>query len=345
MKSRFLDLDIRVGGLGDIWMRLVSFYAVAKLRPDIRIRLLLPDKLRRVARHGFGDGLEILDELPVSGRIVYAVRGLRDLIPTAISGLRYASPYGRVVIHDRKIRSFKDQLNATAYTVSDWLGLVYSPPWGSFQYYQGYSEVVTLPVFRPIEIDHFVEALRAIGPILRERLQAAPCSEGFEVPSYIGDRAVIFPTGTGYQFIPLEWARLHLPDAVYAFFHRDPEMEKWREAGLSVVPFKTEPGDMIALALRAKVAASTDSFASHVLQSVTDKSVVMLTELPHHRIVSPIFAGQVVPSLAACHPCLHRERSSFPTCSSGHAACLNWNSPDYAWRIKQALDIASATRH
>ena len=339
MKRNELNLDIRVGGLGDNWMRLVGFYAVATLRPATRIRLLLPDKLRRVARHAFGDRLDIVDDVPARGSIVYAVRGLRDLLPAAIRGARYASPYGRTVINDRKIRSLKDRLNVAAYALADWAGLVYSPPWDSLQYYQGYAEIVTLPAFRGLDIDTFVDALRSAYPVLRDRLKTAPCSEGFSVPADISDAAVIFPTGTSYQFIPLDWARFHLPDAVYAFFYRDPEMERWQRAGLRVVSFKTEPGDMIALALRAKVAASTDSFASHVLQSISDKAVIMLTEVPQHRIISPIFSGPVIPSLASCHPCLKCERTSFPTCSAGHVSCINWQMPEYSRLIKQALSV------
>lgn len=342
MSTHSLTLDFRVGGLGDNWMRLAGFYVTAALRPSFRFRLVLPGKLVRVATHAFGDRLEILGEAPAEGSVVYAVRGLRDLLPEAVRGQRYASPYGRVVIHDWNRWTVKDRLNSLAYTASDLAGLVYSPPWPSLDHYQGYSEVVTVPELRDLAVGEFEAQLKADAPGIRQRLQDAPLSTEFSLPEGLEDKAVVFPSGTGYQFIPMTWAKKHLPEAVYAFFHRDPELALWRDAGLQVVPFYTEPGDMLALARAARVAASTDSFPSHFLQYCAPRFAVMLTELPRHRVISPAFTGKVIGSVAPCYPCPHLERKGFPRCKAGHAACLNWDSLDYTREIQSTLRIGAS---
>lgn len=336
--NRSITLDLRVGGLGDNWMRLVGFYVAAALHPDCVIQLILPEKLRRVAQHTFGDRLEILSELGTEKVIVYAVLGIRDLLPDAVRGRHFASPYGRVVINDWNRWTLKDRLNSVALSFCDKIGWVYSPPWESLAHYQGYSEVVTLPVFRKLTIEQFEEQLLKDSSVIKEKLQTAPVSAEFILPEGLASRVVVFPSGTGYQFIPMKWALRHLPDAVYAFFHRDPELELWRAAGLMVVPFYTEPGDMLMLARSASAAASTDSFPSHFLQYGAPRFVAMLTELPRHRIISPAFSGAVIESVAPCHPCPHLERRGFPICKAGHSACLNWESEIYTRRIKDALN-------
>jgi hypothetical protein len=331
-----ITLDLRIGGLGDNWMRLVGFYVAAALRPEYRLRLVLPAKLVRVGRHAFSDRLDIVEgDQPET--ITYAVRGLRDLLKPALFGARFASPYGRVVINDWNRWTVKDRLNSFALTLVDKVGLIHSPPWASLDHYQGYSEVVTIPAFRSLPVGEFERQLALDYAGIRERLLTAPRSAEFALPDDLTDRAVIFPAGTGYQFVPLEWAKRQMPEAVYAFFHRDPDLVRWREAGLQTIPFYTEPGDMIALASAARVSASTDSFPSHFLQYCAPRFVVMLTELPRHRVVSPAFSGPVVPSLAPCYPCPHLERVGFPKCKAGREACHNWDSSVYANYIHEAL--------
>jgi hypothetical protein len=336
MMNRTISLDLRVGGLGDNWMRLVGFYVAAALRPNFHFRLVVPTKLVAVARHTFSDRLELSDQEHADA-LVYTVLGLRDLIVSVSSGKRFASPYGRVVIHDSGRWNLRDRLNAVAFHICDKANIVYSPPWFSLNYYQGYAEVVTIPAMRDISPEEFSARLISDYYEIRSRLQHAPRSAKFNLPGGLEQKILVFPTGTSRQFVPLEWAQAHLPDAVYAFFHKDPDVESWRSAGMEVVEFYNEPGDMLSLATAAKATASTDSFPSHFLQYCAPRLVVMLTELPRHRVVSPAFGGQVVSSLAPCHPCLHLERNRFPHCKAGHAACLNWQSPQYARMIETAL--------
>ena len=341
MSVRSIALDLRVGGLGDTWMRLVGFYVAAGLRPNFRLRLVLPANLVQVARHAFSDRLDIYDK-EQTGAVVYTVLGLRDLILPVLLGKRFASPYGRVVIHDFNRYNIKDRLNMFALTICDRANVVSSPPWFSLNHYQGYSEVITIPALRDIAPDEFNARLIGDYDKIWRRLQDAPRSPEFRLPCGLERRSVVFPSGTGRQFVPLMWARTHLPDAVYAFFYKDPDMERWQKAGLEVAAFYKEPGDMLALAMVAKATASTDSFPSHFLQYCAPRFVVMLTELPRHRVVSPAFRGQVIPSLAPCHPCPHWERKRFPRCKAGYPACLNWESPQYVGMIETALVTADS---
>jgi len=267
---------------------------------------------------------------------------LRDLISPVLRGRRFASPYGRVVIHDSKRRNLKDRLNMIALAAGDKARVVFSPPWFSLNHYQGYAEVVVIPALRDISPAEFNAGLARDYMEIRGRLWDAPRSPEFKPPSGLEQKILIFPTGTSRQFVPLEWARANLPEAVFAFFHKDPDLELWRKAGMEVVAFYSEPGDMLSLSAVARATASTDSFPSHFLQYCAPRLVVMLTELERHRVVSPAFDGQVVPSLAPCHPCLHMERKRFPLCQAGHPACLNWQSPQYASLLKRALAAAAA---
>jgi hypothetical protein len=343
MKVRTLALDLRVGGLGDNWMRLVGFYVAAGLRPHLRFNLAVPANLVRVARHVFADRLEISGNAEADA-VVYTVLGLRDLIFPVAKGRRFASPYGRVVIHDSNRRKLKDWLNKLGLAVGDKTRLIFSPPWHSLDHYQGYAEVVVIPALRDISPAEFDAGLARDYSAIRGRLWDAPRSPEFKPPCGLEHRILIFPTGTSRQFVPLEWARAQLPEAVFAFFHKDPDLAMWRKAGMEVAVFFGEPGDMLSLSVAAKATASTDSFPSHFLQYCAPRLVVMLTELERHRVVSPAFGGQVVPSLAPCHPCLHMERKHFPLCQAGHPACLNWQSPAYARLLKDALAAAAQAK-
>jgi hypothetical protein len=51
--------DLRAGGLGDVWMRLVGFYAMAALRAETIFNLAVPQALETIALRAFGDRLRI----------------------------------------------------------------------------------------------------------------------------------------------------------------------------------------------------------------------------------------------------------------------------------------------
>jgi len=332
-----LTIDIRNGGLGDCWMRLVGFYVASLIKPNVNLKVVVPKPILLASRQAFSSRLNITDNVNSNINITYSSLGLRHLLPKSIKGSRFASPYGRLVIIDWNVWSIKDKLNWSAIVLANNLGLVYTPPLNSLQHYQGYCEIVTLPPFRDIDYFCFETKLLSTAPTIMEALQLAPTSPEYISPASIEKRTVIFPTGTGYQFIPLWWALEYLPDALFAFFHKDPDLVRWSEAGLETVAFYEQPGDLLDLANKSQLAISTDSFPSHFLQYSAQNLVVLLTECPRSRIISPCFRGQVVESMAPCHPCPHLERRGFITCKSGFSECINWKSEAYARNILEIV--------
>ena len=316
-------------------MRLVAFYAVAALKPELRIRATLPKALHSIALSGFGDRLEVATEADASA-ITYSVRGLRDLLPSALRGRRFAAPYGRVVIKDWNRWRFRDRLNSLSYALVDLCRLVYSPPWESLQWYQGYSEIVLIPSLRNISPEEFNRQVAADAPHISHRIAGLARESAAPGSSMVAGRVVVFPTGSGRQFIPLEWARENLPNAVFALHERDPDLQLWHGADLGVIVYST-PEQIAALGLMARVALTTDSFPSHVLQYSGAEVVVLITGTARFRVVAPGFRGQVVDAVAPCHPCPHLERRGFPKCKEGHEVCLNWESRTYTSKIMELL--------
>jgi hypothetical protein len=331
-----LSVDLRAGGLGDVWMRLAGFHAAAALRPGIRVRAAVPEVLYDIACAGFGGRVEVVTAAE-AGAVTYSVRGLRDLLPSALRGRRWAAPYGRVVIRDWNRWRLRDRLNSMAYAAADLCGLVYSPPWESLAWYQGYSEVVLLPALRNITPEEFNRQVAADLPDIARRVAHVAAECAVPGPEPIDGRVVVFPTGSARQFIPVEWAKANLPDAVIALHESEPDPGKWRDADLAVVIYST-PAQIAALGRRARIALTTDSFPSHVLQYAGAEVVVLITEAARHRVVSPGFAGHVVDAVAPCHPCPHLERRAAPRCKEGHEVCLNWESPVYTARVRGMLE-------
>jgi hypothetical protein len=318
--------------LGDIWMRLVGFYAAAGLRANCKIAVTVPETLVLLAEEGFGSRLQITST-QVPGGVAFSVRGLRHLLPAAFGGQRFAAPYGRVVIKDWGRWNLRDRVNSGLYALSNFAGLVYSPPWESLAWYQGYSEVVTIPMLRDISAADF----NAMVIADRAEISARVC---FAAKRRVGNRfnadIVVFPTGSGRQFVPIQWAQSHLSAAVFALHGKDPDLQAWKASGLMTTTYDT-PEDIASLALTAGVAVSTDSFPSHVLQYTSDRVVVLITGTAKSRVVAPGFQGAVVDAAVPCHPCPHLERRGFPKCKAGHEVCLNWDSPIYTARILEAV--------
>src|SRR5687768_9762541 len=98
VNNKILSVDSTQGGNGDIWMRLVSFYSVSALYPELTIRLLIPEFLRSLANHAFGDRLIILDGTERIN-LKYSSLGLRNLAIGFIKGERFILPYQRSIIN------------------------------------------------------------------------------------------------------------------------------------------------------------------------------------------------------------------------------------------------------
>ena len=339
-KIEKLAVDLRVGGLGDVWMRLVGFYAMADLRKNFSFSLLIPSPLESLGLHAFGDRLKILKDAD-SVDVTYSVRGLRHLLPMALSGQKFAAPYGRAVIKMWNRWTLRDRLNAFFYGIADWSGLVFSPPWNSLSDYQGFSETILLPRLRNVSANEFRAQVVADHDFTSRRVAVFAEQYAGKVLGKITDSVLVFPTGTGRQFIPLAWARKNLPDAVFAFHKGDPELCDWESSGLQTALYAS-PGEIAAMGVAARVAVTTDSFPSHILQYSGARVVVLITGTEKSRVVSPGFKGHVVDAVAPCHPCPHLERRGFPKCKAGVQICLNWNSAEYTEKILQLIGSVGA---
>lgn len=335
--SKSLSVDSSIGGNGDIWMRLVSFYSVAALYPQLKIRMLIPEFIRPLANHTFGDRLTILD-----GRekvnLKYSSLGLRDLYKGFIKGERFILPYQRSIIKDKKEKELKDKINIVLFNLSEQLGLVHIPDWKWITAYQGVLDVIGIDKLKKMDYNAFIQQLTSDYAIVYSRLQnKVPVSADLRLPKDLKDNLLVFPTGTSRQFIPVWWAKQYLPNAYYAFFFKDSEALEFEAAGLKTVKYFKEPGDMIILSHHALWTVSTDSFSSHLLQSASKKCTITLTEVLKSRIVSPAFKGIVVDSEAICHPCLHLDRKNHPLCAAGYSECINWKSDVYSRNILASI--------
>jgi hypothetical protein len=332
-------INSKSGGNGDIWMRLVSFYAFAALLPKYEFHILLPRFFVPIARHVFGDRLQLTHEPDKNGKYLdYTVRGMRDLILPILKGKKYISPYQFAIVKDQKKKRFKDYINSVLFNAADMLGVVQVPPAKYINLYQGYLDTIGLRKLREVSYESYVAQLQKDRLIFISRFeQDFPVSEELVIPADLHQQLLFFPNGTSRQFVPVWWAVQHMPDAYYGFFIRDKEAANFINAGLKVVYFYGEPGDIVFLAKKAKWTFSTDSFPSHLLQYATDNCTIVLTEVLKSRIVSPAFRGSVVNATAPCHPCLHRARAIHPLCDAGHTECINWKDSRYSKNIMESF--------
>jgi hypothetical protein len=332
--SKTLKIDISEGGNGDMWMRLVSFYAVAKLLPHLKFQLYLPAFMRQLARYCFDDRLTIADNRGECD-ILFTSLGLKHMLKGIGKGNRYIAPYHRSVILDKGKRTMKDWLNIALHNLGQAAGRIYLPPWEIVKDYQGYMDIIGLEDLQGIDYPTYVHQLEVDYPghVTKLLSPVMPTSTELTFPEDLDQSIVIFPNGTGRQFIPVWWAIQYLPDAYYAFFIKDVYANDFLKAGLKVVYYYKEPGDIIALSHKASWTISTDSFSSHLLQYSTKRCTITMTELLASRIITPVFQGEVVNAVAPCYPCLHLERNAHPTCMAGYKDCLNWKSELYSQNI------------
>jgi hypothetical protein len=338
IKKDKLVIDSTAGGNGDIWMRLVGFYTIAGMLPQLEIRILIPKFLRALAQHTFGDRLVILQDTNEKIRLRYTSLGMRDLVKGFAQGYRYIQPYQRTVANDKKARELKDNLNILLFNCANFFGLVHLPDWKWLPNYQGYTDIIGLGIFKKISYDAFVEQLKADVDSTLTRLQKnVPSSPQLQIPRDLNQSLLVFPTGTSRQFIPTWWAKENLPDAYFAFFYKDKEAVEYKRSGLKTLYFYQEPGDIIKLSHNALWTISTDSFPSHLLQSSCKNCTITLTEVTKSRIISPVFRGKIVNSEAACHPCLHLDRKNHPKCAAGYTECINWKNKIYSKNILNTI--------
>jgi hypothetical protein len=338
MAKRLL-IDSSKGGNGDIWMRLVSFYVFSELVPGYKFSIKIPEFISPLARIAFGDRIEINSGNLDEPDLVYTNLGIKDLYKPILKGKRFISPYQRAVINDKKKKALKDYLNLFIFSVADILGVVQVPPKKYIKCYQGYLDVVAIKKLRKISYEQYCKQLESDYPVIKNRFKGNfPVSPELEIPIDLKSGVLFFPTGTSRQFVPSWWAKEHLKNAYYAFFHKDADAVLFKNAGLKVVYYYKEAGDIIKLSQQAGWTISTDSFSSHLLQSATADCTIALTEVLKSRIVSPSFKGMVADSLAPCHPCLHLARNVQPLCEAGYKECINWKIPGYTNSILDSIN-------
>ena len=333
-----LNLDSSKGGNGDIWMRLVGFYAISKLLPDVKITLKLSPVFSALAPYTFGDRL-LFDFDMEKPDLIYTNLGMKDLLSDILKGQQFISPYQRAVMQDRRRDSIKDKFNSALFDIADYLGVIQLPASQFISKYQAYLDIIGIKKLRSVSLESFVDQLAVDLPILQSRLSqsALPVSNELFIPDDLKSKVIVFPTGTGRQFVPIWWAKEYLPDAYYSFFYKDPERIGFEDEGLKVLPFYKEPGDIIKLAKHAHWSISTDSFPSHLLQTASLRTTIALTVFKNGRTVSPIFKGRVIDSMAPCAPCIHLDKNNHPKCAAGYTECLNWKNKTYTQKLLNSI--------
>lgn len=332
-----LYIDSSTGGNGDIWMRLVSFYSIASLYPEVEIGILIPKFLRNLARFTFSDRLVILNN-EQQNLLSYTSLGIKDLIKGIVAGKRYLAPYQKAVIHDKKQANFKDNINSIIFDIANVIGVVQVPNKKHIELYQGYLDIIGIKRLKNLKYSDYSAQLQKDFTIISTKLKAGiPTSPELSVPNDLGESVLVYPTGTSRQYIPVWWAKQHLPNAYFSFFYKDKENELFEKAGLRTLKFYHEPGDIIKFSQEAFYTISTDSFPSHLLQSATHNCTITITEVLKSRIISPGFKGKVVDAQAACHPCLHLDRTNHPLCAAGYSECINWKNSRYTEQVLNTI--------
>lgn len=329
-----ISINSENGGKGDIWMRLASFYVMCGLS-NVTVKLKIPTDLIPIAKEVFGDRLIIAEE-NFSCDYTFTSLGLKHLIKPLLKGKKFLLPYALPVFYRKKQKKLKDYFNFCLLQMSHFFQLTLITHKDSNRFYQGFIEASLLKPFKKILYKDFVCQLEKDYTIIAEKLRNICKSHLLTLPNDLNNNFVIFPTGTGRQFFPAWWAKQYLSNAYYAFYTNDTEKLKFKEKGLKTIEYFA-PSDIVVLSRMAKWAISSDSFPSHILQYFLAESTITLTEATVDQIISPVFKGKIVPSMAACHPCLHLDRGNHPLCEAGYKECLNWKNPRYTNAIINSL--------
>src|SRR5690606_7711107 len=97
-------VDSSTGGRGDMWMRLVGYYAFAAIKPNLEFHVYLPQFLRQLAIEIFGDRIHIMtdEEAAKQPMLSYTGLGIRHLMKGILKGKRYIASFQRTVFNDKK---------------------------------------------------------------------------------------------------------------------------------------------------------------------------------------------------------------------------------------------------
>lgn len=315
-------IDSRIGGYGDVWMRLLALYTLTWLT-DSRHTILINPALVSMARSLFGERIEIGHE--GSGDVIYTHLGLRHLIGGMTRGKRYVLPFYWVMRSHRKSATLKHRLNDALLHGTARAGLLHLPDRTKITDYEGYMELSALPPFRHIGFEEF--SRQASRDLLELQLRLKKLGATFAPKN---DATVVYPSGNAHQIMPPAWAAKHLKDATFVFHRSDPYATEFEAVGLKVEKFDTLD-ELLQSGFGARRIICADSFPSHFWQVYTTNVLVLLTEQLASYVVHPGFPiSQVIASRAPCHPCLHITRGpGNAPCQMGHTICLTWENIDY----------------
>jgi hypothetical protein len=323
-------IDSRVGGMGDIWMRLLALYTLAGIKKQ-EYAIIVKPSLVHVARSLFKDRMSIIVEGEAD--VIYTHYGLRDIALEMMKGKQYVHPFHWILKETRRQDSTKDVLNDLAIRLASHIGGLLVPRKDYLWEYQGFMELTALEPFSDLSADEFETAASQDWLVISRRLRDAYLSNG--IPS---DKVLVFPSGTAHQIMPSTFARSYLPNAVFAFHEKDNYAKEFMSANLQVVTFAS-PESMLQLGINARAVICTDSFPSHLWQTWGSRVLLVLSQQTAKQIVHPGFPKeQVIDSVAPCVRCRSRVRTDTEhRCDAGNIYCLTWGDSRYIQRFERAL--------
>jgi hypothetical protein len=329
-------IDSRIGGMGDIWMRLVALYTLSGMEKQ-KYGIIIKPSMAPIASSLFQDRFSVMVEGEAD--VVYTHYGLRHIAQEMIKGKQYVHPFHWILQGTSKRGSFKDVVNDMAVRLIARTDRLLLPRKDYSWEYQGFMELTALRPFANLSIDDFEAAAKLDWTIISQRLRASyPSNKTSD------KNIVVFPSGTAHQIMPATFARQYLPKAIFAFHEKDSYARDFRNANLEVVTFAS-PENMLQLGASAKAVICTDSFPSHLWQTWGRRVLLVLSQQTAKQIVHPGFPReQIIDSMAPCVRCRSRVRTDAEhRCDAEQVFCLTWKDPRYVQHFTRALERELST--
>jgi hypothetical protein len=157
----------------------------------------------------------------------------------------------------------------------------------------------------------------------------------------LAPRFALFPTGKAFQAFPPALCRIicdRLPKSETAIYIQanDPWSSQYREVGLDPQPLEDVEG-LLWIVGAAHCVLTTDSFASHVAQSLRDDFVLVLTRDIAENVVHPGASPAILAHHPPCAPCNYLARVDSTRCLAGHANCAAFDDAAFAAAVAGAL--------
>jgi hypothetical protein len=328
-----LSVDTRIGGFGDVLMRLNGLHALSALRPEAPIRVNVARALLSLAQALYGARLAITSsDAGDASAYTFTHLGLRGIVPELLTGTRLVNPFVRHLAEDTGRSRVKSGLNLAAFSALHGLRRVTLSDPECAETYAGWSQISGLPLARGLAPSAARVQIARDLPRLRDRLlEWAP-----RVPR--AEHTLVLPSGTTFQVMPVAVAKriARLTCTLFAFHVTDPYQEDYQSAALDVATFQDVNG-LLELAASSRRVLSTDSFPSHLMQLYSSRTIVALSQIPSRRVVHPGFDGTVLESTAPCAPCINLTRTAHGRCPTGRAFCSVWEEDTYLHALERAL--------